>query len=67
MVWIDDGDVSTGHTRNFIELLANFRLESRGRCGLVEDFLTRYFDGSTVMLFKESARGTRDSCQEAYL
>ena len=59
MVWIDDGDVGTGHTGDFIELLANFRLESGGGCGLVKDFLTRYFNSSTVVLFKGLARGTR--------
>jgi hypothetical protein len=58
MVWINDGDVGAGHTRDFIQLLSNFRLESRGCCGLVEDFLPRYFDSSTVVLLKESARVT---------
>lgn len=52
MVWIDDGDMGTSYTGDFIELLANFRLESGSRCGLVKDLLTRYFNSSTVVLFK---------------
>lgn len=60
VVRIDDGDMGTSHTGNFIELLANFRLESGGRCGLVKYLLTRYFNSSTVVLSKESARATRE-------
>jgi hypothetical protein len=68
VVWIDDGDVGTGETCNFIELLANVWLESRGRCGLVEYFLTRYFDGSTVLLSKNfSTVESGDSRQGTYL
>jgi len=61
MVWIDDGDMGAGHTGNLIELLADFRLESRSRCGLVKNLLTRDFNSGTVMLFKESTWGTRGS------
>jgi len=67
MVWIDDGDMGTSYTSNFIELLANFRFESGSRCGLVKDLLMRYFNSSTVVLFKESARGTRGLISRTYL
>lgn len=57
MARVDDGNVGAGHTGNFIELLANFCFESWSGCGLVKDFLTRDFNSSTVMLFKELACG----------
>lgn len=67
MVWIDNGDMGTSYTGNFIELFANFRLESGGRCRLVKDLLTRYFNSSTMVLFKESARGIRGLITRTYL
>ena len=67
MVWIDDGDMGTSYTGNFIELFANFRFEPGGRCGLVKDLLTRNFNSGTMVLFKESARGTRGLISRTYL
>lgn len=62
MVWVDDGDVGTGHTGNFIKLLANLCLEPGSCCGLVEDFLARYFNSSTVVLLRGSTREARGTC-----